>query len=371
MTRRAPLLLTAATAMLLLWLSACAGGGQQDKGPNPQIAFTRSDDYGLYDIYVVNADGTGETHVTKDFRVLYPPVVWSPDGEKIAFVGEDGLYVVNADGGDPTRLIQAGSTDPAEPEPTRRTTTIREVAWSPDSEKLVFQRVTEEVTEEDATASARANGGSAHVVPEMTGLHVINADGSGLRKLFEVSNQGRLPAWSPDGEKIALVGSSFDYEYVINVVNTDGGGLREYPIPYLTYSPPAWSPDGEKIAVASDNGLFVINTDDGKLREFPTSTRPYGTPAWSPDGEKIAFVPEEGGVYVINADGTSQAPITTTFAVTQIPPVWSPEGKEIAFVGKDGLYIVNADGGDPTRLSDAAGGQITSLSYVPRGSWQR
>jgi Tol biopolymer transport system component len=57
--------------------------------------------------------------------------------------------------------------------------------------------------------------------------------------------------------------------------------------------------------------------------------------------------------------------------MTQVPPVWSPDGKEIAFVGKDGLYVVNADGGAPTRLSDAAGGQVTSLSYVPRGRWQR
>src|SRR5919112_4947129 len=63
-------------------------------GENGKIAFMSN-----YEIYVMNADGTGQTRLTNNDAYDYDPS-WSPDGEKITFTSTrdgGGLYVMNAD----------------------------------------------------------------------------------------------------------------------------------------------------------------------------------------------------------------------------------------------------------------------------------
>ncbi|MFL6409018.1 MAG: TolB family protein [Nitrososphaeraceae archaeon] len=71
-------------------------------GPNGQIAFVSIRD-GNEDIYVMNADGSGQTRLTDDPANDLSPS-WSPDGEKISFSsnrdnGDNEIYVMNADDG--------------------------------------------------------------------------------------------------------------------------------------------------------------------------------------------------------------------------------------------------------------------------------
>jgi Tol biopolymer transport system component len=62
---------------------------------------------GNHEIYVMNADGTGQTRLTDNKAMDYLPM-WSPDRKKVVFVSErDGnheIYVMNADGTGQTRL---------------------------------------------------------------------------------------------------------------------------------------------------------------------------------------------------------------------------------------------------------------------------
>jgi len=78
-----------------------------------RIAFHSNRD-GNEEIYVMNADGSGQTRLTKN-EVGDTSPAWSPDGKRIAFVSErDGnleIYVMNADGSGQTRLTNNDADD--------------------------------------------------------------------------------------------------------------------------------------------------------------------------------------------------------------------------------------------------------------------
>jgi len=78
-----------------------------------QIVFTSARD-GNGEIYVMNADGSGQTRLTNNPADACRPV-WSPDGTRIAFSSDrDGnweIYIMNADGSRVTRLTDNPAND--------------------------------------------------------------------------------------------------------------------------------------------------------------------------------------------------------------------------------------------------------------------
>jgi len=71
----------------------------------------------------------------------------------------------------------------------------------------------------------------------------------------------------------------------------------------------------------------------------------------------IAFVSDRDGnadIYVMNADGSSPTRLTNNPAA-DLDPAWSPDGTKIAFASnRDGnytIYVMNADGSNPSRLT--------------------
>lgn len=68
-------------------------------------------------------------------------------------------------------------------------------------------------------------------------------------------------------------------------------------------------------------------------------------PAWSPDGTRIAYV-RGGDIWVMNANGGNQTNITNSPGVQQAEraPDWSPEGSRIVYQKAGAVWVMNADG---------------------------
>jgi Tol biopolymer transport system component len=227
-------------------------------------------------------------------------------------------------------------------------------AWSPDGRRIAI------VSDGQFTTPTKPPYGFGE-----TDIYVMNADGSGQRRLTRTAGSEHSPAWSPDGRTIAFSGRGGIY-----VMNADGSGRQNLAPGGL----PAWSPDGRKIAFVSSDGIYVMNADGSGQRLLTRAAVSYPALAWSPDGRRIAFVSNRQ-VWVMNADGSGQRSLTRTNGARNVAPAWSPNGQRIAFERRVGrhkyrntaleygqcsrcegrvrfqVYVMNADGSEARKLA--------------------
>ena len=211
------------------------------------------------------------------------------------------------------------------------------------------------------------------------GVYVVNADGSGQRRLTGDARFPAAPAWSPNGRQIAFEGGSGAPSSVY-VVNADGSGQRRLA---RNGRAPAWSPDGRTIAFFSDSKIYLMNADGSEHRQLTKTHWAGGGLAWSPDGRKLAFF-DQGGpcpwcfiLNVVNSDGSGLRNLTPKLWAAgagsgpTFDPAWSPDGQMIAFVGHPGLgepiYVVRADGSGLRNLTPKPVGTYAAPTWSPDG----
>ena len=113
-------------------------------------------------------------------------------------------------------------------------------------------------------AVARANGLIAYVRADSapSWIWVVRPDGGGRHALV----QGRQPAWSPDGSRLAFVRPSESLESGIYVMNADGSGLRLIAPRVATN--PAWSPDSTRIVFSDGRDVYSIGADGSRAEQL-------------------------------------------------------------------------------------------------------
>lgn len=220
-----------------------------------------------YEIYIMNADGTGAVKMC----TWCSEPSFNPDGSRLVFYSWDkgGLFTsAPSAGAEWKSVLKAGVAWPI---------------WSPDGGRIAFTGVNQNKLR----------------------VFVMNSDGSGLR----IVSDGQQGTWAPDSSR--LVFKSCDGGSCgLFIVNADGSGRRQITTGGNDSSPD-WSPDGSKIAFGSDRDgnweIYTVSPGGGAVTRLTNSRTSDGIPVWSPDSRRIAFRSDRSGVwavYTMNADGS-------------------------------------------------------------------
>ena len=239
-----------------------------------ELAFARGGD-----IWTIGADGMRARPLLRD---AYAPS-WSPDGSRLAFVsnrsGDEEIYIAKADGTGVTRLTKLPGPDlsPAWSSDGRR------LAWSRQAEIWTMSAS----GGGKRRLVAKAQGWHEHhspawhratIVYSSTRVSAFNTElfrAPAKRLTFTKGSDGVLgddsmPDFSPDGRRIVFT-SNRDQQAEIYVMNANGSGQKRLTRRAGDDWAPDFSPDGTRIAFTQLPGtIWTMNADGTGLKKLTT-----------------------------------------------------------------------------------------------------
>jgi hypothetical protein len=178
---------------------------------------------------------------------------FSADGQKVAFIRKDALYVMNADG--------SGQTAIAVPGEASNLKSARSPSWSPDGTRIAFGCGIWQIAWSD--------------------ICVVNANGSDLTRVTADPYHDDDPVWSPDGTRLAFTTNRGTTDGAMHVATISPTGTDFVQLGLGSRS--AWSPDGGRIlyvVVGVNRGIYSMKSDGSDVRRI-TSGNDHD-PKWRP-----------------------------------------------------------------------------------------
>jgi dipeptidyl aminopeptidase/acylaminoacyl peptidase len=231
------------------------------------VAYT-AEAAGARQLFTMALRGASPTQLTASEKPVSDPQ-WSPDGRRLAFIRDDELWVLEADGSRLTRV-------------TGKPGGARMPRWSPDGQRIAFvsrRRGWSQVWLIDAPVPRRGRPASEPKPPTASVLTAAGIDVDGF-------------AWSRDGGRLAVVAKweTRDAETSqIALVDVTSGSVEVVAGQDSHDTGVTWLGDGSLLYVSDASGWFQVvrRTVDGHDRlVLTTGDREHGEPSGS-----VGFVP--------------------------------------------------------------------------------
>jgi TolB protein len=213
----------------------------------------------------------------------------------------------------------------------------------------------------------------AYITPRRQ-LATIAPDGSDERLLTDADQLFQFPAWSPDNNRLAVIGSELDSVGVYVVPDLPGSELQTLyqsgdESPFYLY----WSPDSRQVSFLANHpsglALHIGDVLAASSRILATGSPFYWD--WTPSGDRIlihsGFSGEESRLALLDPNGDGDGDNISEPGFFQAPGI-SPNGRLWAYAQVDGddngqLTILDVETEQPLQTAPHLG--LVAMSWNP------
>ncbi len=314
------------------------------------------------EIWIANRDGGTAHRLVTGTDILSEPI-FSPDGSMIAYTGiydhNMDVYVVSADGGEPTRLTFHPGNDVA-------------VGWTRDGKDVLFRSRRYSYSDPNQLYTVPVTGGFPTELP------------------LSMAETG---SYSPNGSEIAYV-PSFQWEPYwkgyrggqttpIWIAKLSNSSVVKIPRNGANYNDPMWV--GNKVYYLSDQDgpitLFSYNVDTKKITKVIDNKGFDITSASAGPGGIIYSQFGELHIYDFATKKTHPVHVTVSGDLPQLRPHFmkvgdainnydiSPNGVRAVFQAHGDIFTVPTKHGSIENLTHSPGVMDRGPAWSPNGKW--
>lgn len=302
------------------------------------------------DIYISYEDGTNKRKLTNEEGSLNIKPLWSPDGDKIAFLsdseGKYMLYIVTV-----KDLISERITDPI------TFSSISSYDWAKDGKSIVF-------------AASKGYDKELYIVDVKSRKYMQLTNGKDISKSYK-------PKYSHDGSKVAFFKSITG---ITGLYVMDSNGLNCFKVPLECHVKDFdWSPHGEHIVcILRDSDydkICLVDLKNKKRKVLNTSSSiiKIRTVRFSSDGSLLAFIGvglDTENIYIYNIKTAVTQNVTRNYNNVQIGDLtWKTNSHVLYYTANDlyyyNIYYIEIESLNKYQLTNTNASYI-NLNYRPK-----